>query len=79
MQQRWCISCAGACVEEGDAAGVVVTQALYLLSMMSVLYFEITSTCVQDKPKGLLRFRPCVCLLHRFTNLLVQARIKLTG
>ena len=53
MQQRWCTSFAGACVEAGDAAGVVVTQALYLLSMMNVLYFEITSTCVQDKPKGL--------------------------
>ena len=67
MQQRWCTSCAGACVEAGDAAGVVVTQALYLLSMMNVLYFEITSTCVQDKPK-LLRFRPlCVFAsqLHR--------------
>jgi len=75
MQQWWCTSYAGACVEEGDAAGVVVTQALYLLSMMSVLYFEITSTCVQDKPK-LLRFRPCVCLLHSSTALLVQARSK---
>ena len=79
MQQRWCTSFAGACVEAGDAAGVVVTQALYLLSMMNVLYFEITSTCVQDKPKGLLRFRPYVCVLHRSTDLLVQARIKLTG
>ena len=62
MQQWWCTSCAGACVEEGDAAGVVVTQALYLLSMMSVLYFEITSTCVQDKPKLLCVF---ASQLHR--------------